>query len=210
MASPFRCSGASSGPWMATSCSSLDGGRELDRLLDERHARVGEALSRELVDSGWEVLAEVSFSVFGERGSIDLLAWHAATRTLLVIELKSELTSIEETFRRHDTKVRLAGRIAADPFGWRPVSVGRLLVLPEGRTARRRAELHATLFERSYPDRNVAVRRWLRQPAGRPVAGLLFLSSSDGAGGRRVSGPQRRVRRRRERIATHGRPVPAA
>jgi hypothetical protein len=39
----------------------------------------------------------VTFSIYGERGSIDLLAWHSETRTLLVVELKSELTSIEET-----------------------------------------------------------------------------------------------------------------
>jgi transcriptional regulator with XRE-family HTH domain len=178
-------------------------GGELDRLLDERHASLGEALSRELIAAGWEVVPEVSFSIFGERGSIDLLAWHASSRTLLVVELKSELTSIEETLRRHDTKVRLASRIAAERFGWRPAGVGRLLVLPEGRTGRRHVERHATLFERSYPARNVAVRRWLREPAGLPMAGLLFLSSRGEASGMRVAGPRRRIRSARSRSATH-------
>ena len=169
-------------------------GGGLDRLLDERHAGLGEAVSQLLTADGWEVVPEVSFSIFGERGSIDLLAWHAATRTLLVIELKSELTSIEETLRRHDAKVRLASRIAEERFGWRPVAVGRLLVLPEGRTPRRHVERHATLFQRSYPARNVTVRRWLRDPAGLPIAGLWFLSASDGASAMRVAGPRKRIR----------------
>jgi hypothetical protein len=67
-----------------------------------------------------------------------LLAWHARTRTLLVIELKSELTSVEETLRRHDVKMRLASRIALERFRWQAAIVGRLLVLPDERTARRR------------------------------------------------------------------------
>ena len=75
--------------------------------------------------------------MYGERGSIDLLAWHEASRTLLVIEFKTELTSIEETLRRHDSKVRLAPGIARERFGWDPAVDARLLVLPEDRTARR-------------------------------------------------------------------------
>ena len=34
---------------------------------------------------GWTVLPEVTYSVYGERGSIDLVAWHADTRTLLTL-----------------------------------------------------------------------------------------------------------------------------
>ncbi len=63
-------------------------GGELDRLLDEGHATlVGRAV--EILQSlGWETRSEVSYSVYGERGSIDVLAWHAPTRTLLVVEVK--------------------------------------------------------------------------------------------------------------------------
>jgi transcriptional regulator with XRE-family HTH domain len=174
-------------------------GGEIDRLLDERHAGLGEAVTRLLAEDGWEALPEVTYSIFGERGSIDILAWHPASRTLLVIELKSELTSIEETFRRHDVKVRLAARIALEQFGWRPATVGRLLVLPEGRTARRHVERHSALFAKTYPERNVAVRAFLRRPAERSgsarFGGLMFLSSIDQGSGVRVSGPRRRVRR---------------
>lgn len=150
--------------------------------------------------AGWEVAPEVSFSVYGERGSIVLLAWHPGTRTLLVIELKSELTSIEETLRRHDTKVRLAGPIGLERFGWRAAGVARLLVVEEGRTARRHVEQHRGLFARIYPNRNVAVRAWLRSPGPVPdgtFGGLLFLSSSDQASDRRRTGGRARVRHAR-------------
>ena len=55
----------------------------------------------------WILAPEVSYSIFGERGVIDILAWHPTRRALLVIELKSELTSIEETLRRDLARVTL-------------------------------------------------------------------------------------------------------
>ena len=167
-------------------------GGELDRLLDARHASLAEALARLLDRFGWEVQPEVSYSEFGERGSIDLLAWHAGTRTLLVIEVKTELTSIEETLRRHDQKTRLAPAIAEKRFGWQARSVGRLLVLPDESTARRRVRRYDGLLHRTYPLRGRALRAWLRGPSG-AAAGVFFLSAIDGGGTRR--GPVRRVRR---------------
>ena len=38
---------------------------------------------------------EVSFSVYGERGSIDILAFHASTGSLLVIEIKSVVPDMQ-------------------------------------------------------------------------------------------------------------------
>src|SRR3954454_3286763 len=109
-------------------------GGDLERLLDARHARLGDDLTRLLRPEGWELAPEVSYSVFGERGSIDLLGWHAVTATLLVVEVKSEITSVEATLRKHDEKARLAPRIAEERFGWHAEAVGRLLVMPEHRT----------------------------------------------------------------------------
>jgi transcriptional regulator with XRE-family HTH domain len=63
-------------------------GGELDRLLDRRHASLAEYVISRLERLGWIVMPEVSFSEYGERGSIDLLAWHRDTRTILTIELK--------------------------------------------------------------------------------------------------------------------------
>lgn len=170
-------------------------GGELDRLLDEGHAAIGGACAARLLGWGWVVLSEVTFSVYGERGSIDLLAWHAATRTLLVIEIKTEVTSAEETLRRHDVKVRLAPGLCRERFGATPANVVRLLVLADSSANRARVGRLAPLFDAAYPLRGHALRRWLANPS--PVAGgLMFLNTgSTGANGL----PPRRVRTRKVR-----------
>jgi transcriptional regulator with XRE-family HTH domain len=148
-------------------------GGELDRLMDRAHAGIVEAVARRLTRLGWEVHVEVSFSDYGERGSIDILAWHAAKRVALVIEVKSELTSIEETLRRHDVKVRLAPKVVRERFGPVPATVARLLVLPDTSTSRRRLVTHEAIFSRAYPARGRTVTAWLRDPSG-PLAGVLL------------------------------------
>ena len=148
----------------------------LDRILDERHAALVERVTALLRASGWEVRVEVSFSHFGERGSFDVLAWHAATRSLVAIEVKSELTAIEATLRAFDIKRRLAGVIARERFGWDPASVSCLLVLPEDSTVRRRIAEHAGTFASAFPTPGSKVRGWLRRPVGSINA--VWLSSA--------------------------------
>lgn len=113
-------------------------GGELDRLLDEGHAGLAGTIASLLTHLGWVVLPEVTYSEWGERGSIDLLAWHAATRTLLVVEIKTEIADSEEMLRAHDVKARLARGLGEARFGSRPRVVARLLVVAEGTTNRRR------------------------------------------------------------------------
>jgi transcriptional regulator with XRE-family HTH domain len=178
-------------------------GGDLDRLLDATHARLGDDLARLLVAEGWEVVPEVSYAVFGERGSIDLLGWHAASSTLLVIEVKSEIATVEGTFRKHDEKVRLAAKVARERFGWVAAVTARLLVLPEHRSVRRQVEDKAVLFGRAYPMRNVGVRHWLRSPVG-SMAGILFLPDTSQGRGMRVRPTRKRVRVTRSRSADGG------
>ncbi len=149
-------------------------GGELDRLLDEAHAGlVGRAVA-DLTRIGWEMRAEVSYAVYGERGSIDLLGWHPAARLLLVVEVKTALVSIEETLRRHDTKARLARRIADERFGWLAVGTASILILPGSSTARRHAARHDAVLRAAYPLRGDDLRSWLRDPRV-PASGMLFL-----------------------------------
>lgn len=161
-------------------------GGALDRLLDERHAALVGRLVTVLSADGSDVAVEVTYSRYGERGSIDVLAVLLQARAAIVVEVKTELTSVEETLRRHDAKVRLAPLLAEERFGWRPLHVSRLLVLPEDRTARRRVARQAALLDRALPARGRAVRDWLRRPDG-ALAGLWFLSSSHGQTQRRGS-----------------------
>jgi HTH-type transcriptional regulator/antitoxin HipB len=169
-------------------------GGQLDRLLDERHADIVGRVAALLRREGWVVIPEATFSEFGERGSIDLLAWHPATRTLLVVEIKTEIASAEEMLRRHDVKVRLAPKVALERFGERPAVVARLLVIADSSTNRRRLDRLEPVVGAAYPARGGEVRRWLRSPAG-AIAGAIFVSGS-----RNVppgSGGPARVRRSR-------------
>jgi transcriptional regulator with XRE-family HTH domain len=177
-------------------------GGDLDRLMDEGHAALVGAVAAVLGSMGWETRPEVSFAVFGERGSIDVVAWHAVSRTLLVVEVKTRLTSIEETLRRHDAKARLAAQVVAERFGWRPVRVARLLVLPDDTTARRHVRRHEAVLGSAYPLRGRELRAWLRAPAG-SVAGLAFLPPTKE--GRALRGPvsRRRISRAHAGASQH-------
>jgi transcriptional regulator with XRE-family HTH domain len=178
-------------------------GGDLDRLLDEGHAMLVGHVAELLRAAGWTVQLEVSYAIYGERGSIDIVAWHPTSRILLVVEVKTDLVVIEETLRKHDEKVRLAPRIVAER-GWRPASVARLLILPEHSTPRRRVERHRAVLTAAYPSRGLEVRRWLAAPSGQ-MAGLLFVDVGRGRRAGRSNADstisRKRVRPRRTRSA---------
>ena len=168
-------------------------GGELDRLLNARHAALTEAFARWLRQHGWQLLAEVSFSIYGERGVIDLLAWHPATQTLLVVEIKTEIPDLQQLLGVLDRKVRLAPGIAAER-GWKAARVAKLLVVAEGPTNRRRLSAHAVLVRSALPVDGRTVRAWLRNPVG-TVSGSLFFSHSNGGNGTCGFSARKRVRR---------------
>lgn len=155
----------------------------LDRLLDRGHADLVDRMIGLLTTLGWTAAAEVSFSIRGERGSVDVLAFHTTTRALLVVEVKTVVPDVQAMLVALDRKGRL-GREIAHARGWPATSVTRLLVLPDDRTARRRVDAYATTFRSALPARTVEVRRWLRNPAG-ASHGILFLSDATQAGIRR-------------------------
>jgi len=169
-------------------------GGELDRLLDERHAATAGLVATTLRRNGWLIASEVSFNHYGDRGSVDLLAFHPASKTALVVEVKSEITSAEETMRRLDVKCRLAGGLVHERFGERPLRVVRLLAVMESSANRARVGRLGLLFGAAFPVRGVVLRRWLAAPG--PAAGaLLFVRNvRDTAGGDGMYG-SRRVRR---------------
>lgn len=149
---------------------------DLDRLLDADHAHVSASMVRRLGD-GWESRVEVTYAFPGGTGSIDILAWHPGTRTLLVIEVKTEIPSAEATLRKLDEKVRLAPRIGRERFGWSAMNIGQVLVVQDTSTNRRRIDSHAGLFDAALPMAGSALRHWLGAPVG-GIAGRMFLSPS--------------------------------
>jgi transcriptional regulator with XRE-family HTH domain len=166
-------------------------GEALDRLLDAGHAALVDEVVRRLRDEGWDCAVEVSFNAGGERGAVDVLAFHPLTQTLLVVEVKSVVPDIQAMLMTLDRKARLGRSIAAQ-LGWSADAVGRLLVIGESRTSRRCVDAHASLFEAALPSRAIAIRAWLAEPhEQRPLAWLLFLSSDARVAARhRVSTPR--------------------
>jgi transcriptional regulator with XRE-family HTH domain len=149
-------------------------GGQAERLVDERHARLGPRVTADLVAMGCDVLPEVTFRRYGERGSIDLLATRPAERAACIIELKSVVQSYEETHRRLDMKGRLAGDIVGERLGWRPRVIGVVLVV-EGTTANRdRLNAIRSILRAGLPATSREVRAWLRSP-DRPLRGLWFV-----------------------------------
>jgi transcriptional regulator with XRE-family HTH domain len=167
-------------------------GGAIDRLLDERHATLVGRTVTLLRQFGWATEVEVSYAHYGERGSIDVLAWHPAERGLLVVEVKSELASVEATLRKLDEKARLAPVVFTGGRE-RPAHVSRLVVFPGTMTARRAVARHAAVLDAAFPARGGALRSWLRQPAG-TVRGLLFVTDSSQVNGR--WGQTTRIRRK--------------
>ena len=166
-------------------------GGELDRLLNARHSALAESVTRALsVIPGWTVAPEVSFAFYGERGWIDLLAWHAPTRTLVVIEIKTAIVDLQDLLGVLDRKTRLAARIARER-GWFPEVVATWLVVAEGTTNRRHVADHSAIIRSALPAGTREMRRWLQKPSGR-IAGLSFLPySSRGSAKRQLGGLQR-------------------
>ena len=165
-------------------------GPELDRLVDEAHAALGAAVKRRLERWGWLVRVEVSYSHFGERGRIDLLAFHPATRVLLVIELKSELVDVQSLLGSLDVKVRLAPGIV-QRLGWSPRVVLPAIVFVEDRTTRNRLNRVDPLFA-EFAVRGRTATTWLRRPTMDAPSGLLWFT--DTVRMRRPSNPVSRVR----------------
>ena len=174
-------------------------GAELAKLLDEAHARMCRLVVAKLKRTGWVALPEFTYSVRGERGSIDILAWHPATRCLLIIEVKTALVDLQDLFSAIDRKLRLAPSLVLSR-GWRPAAVAAVLVVPDETWARRLVASFAPLFDAAVPARTVAVRRWLAAPRGN-LRGVWFLADSTHAGvGRRRAGALRVRRRPKRRV----------
>jgi transcriptional regulator with XRE-family HTH domain len=178
-------------------------GGDLDRLLDAAHAGLVGEISRRLVRAGWEVAVEVTYSEFGERGSIDVLGARRDEFAMVVVEVKSELTVIEATLRKLDEKVRIVHEcVGRERFGFRPRSVGRLLVLPASDTARRRVDRSSDVLVVALPDRGSRVRSWLRTPGG-DLAGILFVSNTNPGGVTGAGGGSKRIRSRVDKQTKH-------
>lgn len=156
-------------------------GGELDRLLNAKHSALHEDVARMFDRTpGWSMAPEVSFNVYGERGVIDVLAFHPVTRSLLAVELKTEIVDVQELVGTRSRKVRLARGVALDR-GWHAASVSGWIVVASSTTNRRRILAHRTMLRAAFGSDGRTMRRWLLAPQG-SVAGLSMWSPTNRGG----------------------------
>jgi transcriptional regulator with XRE-family HTH domain len=169
---------------------------DVARLLDADHARLTEVVVRVLRGAGWEAAVEYTFNDFGDRGSVDILAWHPVRRALLIVEIKTRVVDIQDLHAAIDRKVRVVPKLVAKERGWRAAIVGKLLVVKGTDANRDGVRRHAATFDATFPSRSRAARRWIGDPIG-PLAALWFvgtIDSTDRIGCRELARKQNKAR----------------
>jgi transcriptional regulator with XRE-family HTH domain len=168
---------------------------EVERIASGAHAEVVNSLIATLVGFGWTAQPEVSFNHRGERGLVDIVAWHGPTRSLLLIEVKTEIVDVGELFGTFDRKRRLAPEIARQ-LGLDPLTISTALVVADTRTNHRRIAMHAATFGAVLPHGGQRFRSFVRQPVGAIVSLSFWPYRHPGTARQSACGP-RRVRKPR-------------
>jgi transcriptional regulator with XRE-family HTH domain len=150
-------------------------GGQGDRLIDRDHARIVEAVIAELARLGWETYPEFTFNFYGERGSVDILAWHPGKRALLLIEVKTRLTDLQRLLMSVSKKLRLVPGLVSEERGWERRVLGHIVVMLDTRANRSTVARHQATFAATFPSRTADARGWLRSPTA-DLAGLWFLA----------------------------------
>lgn len=183
-------------------------GAEATRIVNERHSRMHELVATRLARAGWTFAAEVTFSRWGERGSIDVLAWHPDGRALLVIELKTEIPDPAGLVAQVDRYRRLAPAIARDR-GWEAATLMVWVLVAESNMNRRQLARHRTMLRNAFPLDGHAFARIVRHPAEIAMAAApIRRSPSTAAGSGAGSGGGARLDRDRAVPSGAGLAVP--
>ncbi len=126
----------------------------------------------------WILDPEVSFSIYGERGIIDIIAWHPSYRALVIIELKTDIVDVNELIGQMDKRRRLAREIVKER-GWDPLTISTWVIVANGRTNRARLAAHRTVLRNAFPTDGRSILGWLRRP-DRAIAALSLWNRTVG------------------------------
>ena len=129
-------------------------GGEGDRLLDRAHATLVEHVISALRAADWQVMPEFTFNVFGDRVSSTSSPWHPMERILLIVEVKSILTDLQNLLAALSRKPRVVPRAAGEQLGWRPRHVAVLVVAAGTHGNRAIVARHASTFDSALPSRS--------------------------------------------------------
>jgi transcriptional regulator with XRE-family HTH domain len=173
-------------------------GGQLPRLLDLEHASIVNAVAANMRRRGWELLVEYTFNHFGDRGSVDLVGWQPRHRALVLVEVKGRITDVQDLHASMARKRRIVPACLARELGWRPMTVGQLLVVGEPSAQRRLVARHGEIFSATFAQRGREARSWLAHPRG-TLSALWFLSPSNGVTAKRLERRPQRIRTRNPR-----------
>ena len=160
----------------------------LIRLGDEEHARIVDSVAGWFRAQGFLIETEASFSEWGERGRIDLLAYEPATGTLVIAEVKTQLLDLQDLFGSLNVKERLAATIA-ERRGWKVNRCATILAVAQTAANRTMVREHPSLFA------DFDARR-LTSAGLRSGHRLLHWVKAGGGAGVWLAGRQRVSRRR--------------
>lgn len=118
---------------------------ELVRLADDEHAAIVETLAQWFRDAGFVTELEASFSEWGERGRIDLLAHDPASRLLVIIEVKTLLLDLQELLGGVNIRERL-GTTLGGRRGWSVDRCVTVLAVADAIANRSIVRQHPALF----------------------------------------------------------------
>lgn len=142
---------------------------------DAAHARLVTYAESRLRRAGCQVAREVPIGSDRVRGWIDLLAWRAHDRLLIVVEVKADVDDLGALERQVSWYEREAWD-AARRLGWRPA---RVAVVVLALASRRNAELvrrHVDVLRRRFPTAPAGLSSVLAgRSVGMPVRALAFV-----------------------------------
>lgn len=136
-----------------------------DRQRDAAHARCVPYVAGRIARMGWDVRREVEIHHGRSHGWIDVFAFHAATRSAVVVEVKSAVPDIGATQRTLGWYTRMAWDVGRS-FGSPMRRVGAALLCLATVVNEARLAQNADLMRQAYPVRATALFDWLAAPVG--------------------------------------------
>lgn len=134
-----------------------------DRQRDAAHARCLPYVAGRLARMGWAVRREVEIHHGRSHGWIDIFAFHPATRSAVVVEVKSAIPDLGATQRTIGWYTRMAWDVGRS-LGWPIRRVGAaLLCLATVANEARLAE-NTDLIRQAFPVRAAGLIDWLTAP----------------------------------------------
>lgn len=145
-----------------------------DRQRDAAHARCLAYVAGRIARMGWEVRREVEIHHGRSHGWIDVFGFHAATRSAVVVEVKSAVPDLGATQRTLGWYTRMAWA-AGRSFGWPIRRVGAALLVLATKANQARLAENAQLTIQAFPVRAARLSDWLTAPVADSGGAALAL-----------------------------------